>query len=87
MRMIASAAVILIMIAVSEVLNVMLLTAIYGQTRGAELFSSEDGFIQAFATTPTNVFFALFILILYFIFKAFDKRKGKNGETGAKTGR
>jgi hypothetical protein len=83
-RMIVSAAVVLILVAVSEVFNMLLLTVIYGQVGGEELFTSENGLIRGIATTPTNVFFALFILILYFIFRTIDRRKEKNGETGAR---
>ena len=85
-HMIASSVIILIMIAVSEVLNMLLLTGLYGQARGEELFNSSHGLIRGIATTPSNVFFALFILIVYIIFKIIVKRKRKNGEIGAKIG-
>jgi hypothetical protein len=86
MRIIASAALTLILIAVSEVLNMLILTAIYGKAQGEELFTSTNGLIRGVSTTPTNIVFAFFIGILFFIFRAIDRRKIKNGETGAKTG-
>lgn len=86
MRIVASAAVAFIFVAISEVLNMLLLTAIFGQARAEELFASTDGLTRSLYTTPSNIFFALFIIIGYVILKKIDKRKNKDGETGSKTG-
>jgi hypothetical protein len=83
---IASAAVAFILLAVSEVLNMLLLTMIFGQVRGEELFTSKNGLIRSLYTSPSNVFFALFIFIGYLILKVIAKRKKINGSTGTKTG-
>lgn len=83
---IVSAAVAFVLIAISEVLNMLLLVAIYGQARAEELFNSTEGLVRSIHTTPSNISFALLIFIGYLILKKIDKRKKKNGETGAKTG-
>jgi len=84
---IASSAVILILIAFSEVLNIMVLTMMYGKDKAAELFNSPDGLIQSINTLPSTIFYALFILAGYFIIKQYDKRKQKHGNVGKETGK
>jgi len=85
-RTIAFAAVILILVAVSEVLNMLLLTVIYGEAKAAELFNASDGLIKSISATPTNVFLAIFIFIGYLILKKKDKRKIADGEAGKEIG-
>jgi len=85
-RAIVSSAVVLITIAISEVINMLGLIAIYGQSKAESMFTSQDGLIKSISTTPTNLIFALFMLIGYLILKKIDKRKLDNGETGTKTG-
>lgn len=84
---IVSAFVIMILIAVSEVINMVLLTALYGEARAEELFNSRVGIEYSLSGMPSTIFTAIFILIGYFIIKNFDKRKQKNGEAGKETGK
>lgn len=85
-RTIASASGIFILIAVSEVLNMLFLIAIYDRTRAEELFSSKEGLVRGIYTSPTNIFFAILIFLVYLILRTIEKRKKINGEAGKKTG-
>lgn len=85
-RTIVSATVAFVLIAVSEILNMLLLVAAYGQFRAEELFNSKDGLTRSLYATPSNIIFAIFIFIGYLILMKLDKRKRENGETGKKTG-
>lgn len=75
-----------IMIAISEVFNMLLLMVIYGQPKGEELFTSSDGLVKGISTSPTNIFFAVLIFISHLILKWIKKRKTENGKTGTKSG-
>lgn len=85
-RTIAAATVSLILVAVSEVLNMLLLTVIFGKDKAQELFNSNSGLQQSIYTIPSTIFFALLIFIGYFIIKTIDKRKIENGENSTKIG-
>jgi len=85
-RIIASAAVAFVLIAIAEILNMLLLIAIYGQATAEELFNSTDGLVRSIHTTPSNIFFAILIFIGYLILKKIEKRKKKDGEACSKTG-
>ena len=80
-----SSIIIVLLIAISEILNMLLLMMLYGQTRAEELFVSSVGITQSISTIPSTVFFAIFIIIGYFLLKGIDKRKQKNGKTGKET--
>jgi len=85
-RSIISAAVILTLVAISEVLNMVLLIMIYGRTQAEILFTSDNGLTETIYTYPSVIFFAIFIFIGRWILKKYDLRKKKNGETSEKTG-
>ena len=85
-RSVVSSAVILILVAVAEVFNLLLLIAIFGQTQAKELYTSKDGLTQSIYTIPSSVFLAVFVFAGYFILKNMDKRKLENGEAGKTTG-
>ena len=74
---IASSAVILILIAISEVLNILFLSLLYGQEKATQLINSSNGLTQSLGTLPSTVFYALFVFAGYFILKEYDKRKEK----------
>lgn len=84
---IASATGTFILIALSEVLNMLLLSAIFGQNNASAFLNSSNGLIQGFSTIPINLFFGIFIVIVYQILKQFEKRTDQNGKTGTETGR
>ena len=83
---IASAAVILILVAISEVLNMMLLTFLYGQAKAEALFNASNGLTKSLYTIPSTVFLAILIFAGYFILKKIDMRKKNNGKAGKTTG-
>lgn len=85
-RLVVSAVVMTLLIVISELLNMLLLTAMYGQEKAKELFNSSDGWTQVFSTLPSTVFLGLLILAGYFILKSIDKRKNEHGKTGTETG-
>ena len=85
-RAVVCSVIILILIAISEVLNVLLLSAMYGAQQAEALFTSADGLTRAIYSTPSNVFLALLTLACYFVMKAIRKKKGsQNGEADTAT--
>ena len=74
-RAVIASVIILVMIAFSEVLNVLLLTAMYGREPAEKLFTSPDGFTRALYSTPSTIFFALMVVAGYFVMRAVAKRK------------
>lgn len=84
---ISSAVVIMVLIMFAEVLNLLLLTAFVGQDKAEEYFNSSNPVAKVISTSPSTVFFALFIFIGYLILSKIDKnRKGKDGKTGTEAG-
>lgn len=79
---IVSAIITFLLIVFSEVLNMCLLTILYGQAKAEKLFVSNNGLTKGISTSPTNIFFSVFILIGYLILKKIEKRKEQNGKTG-----
>ena len=77
-----SSLIIMILIALSEVLNVWLLTIMYGKEKAEELFMSNVGITKSISSIPSTVFLAIFILIGYFIISYIKRGKKKNGKTG-----
>ena len=79
---VVSAFITMVLIAVSEILNVWLLTMMYGKDKAEELFMSSVGITKAVSIIPSIVFLALFILIGYFIIykgaKIIGKDSGQN---------
>lgn len=83
---IISAAFVLILVAISEVLNMLLLILVYGQPKAEALFNSSNGLTKSLYTSPSNVFFAILVFAGYFILKKINMRKKNNGKTGKTTG-
>jgi hypothetical protein len=73
-RTIVAATVNLILVAVSEVLNMLLLTVFYGKEKAMELFNSSDGLQQSIYTIPSTLFFACLIFAGYMVLKLYKKR-------------
>ena len=85
-RTITASAIILILVAISEVCNMLLLTVLYGETAAMELFNSSQGLTKSIYTIPSTVFLAIFVFAGYLILKKFGKRKISNGEDSKKIG-
>jgi uncharacterized membrane protein len=81
-RAMIASVIILVFTAVSEILNVVLLTVLYGSEQANVLVTSGNELAQAIYTSPSTVFLALFTVAGYFIAKAIDKRKRENGKMG-----
>lgn len=75
MRTIISAVCIFILIAVCELMNMLLLTMVYGQGKAESLFDSKDGLTQSLYSTPSTIFFAAFIAIGFLLLRKIGKRK------------
>lgn len=86
-RITASASVVFILIAISEVFNMLLLTIIFNQQKAVALLNSSDKLIQSISTIPSNIFFLIFIFIGYFVVKKAEKREQSNGKTGTNSGK
>lgn len=87
-RAIISSVIVLILIAFSEVLNVLLLTSLYGREAAERLFTSADGLTRALYSSPSNVFLGLFVVAGYFIMKFVQKKRTvKNGKVCEETGK
>ena len=83
---ITSVIIIAIIVFISEELNLLLLIAIWGQSKTNALLSGTSIMVSVYEI-PSTVIFALVILASYFVLAKIDKnKKVKNGEIGAKTG-
>ena len=86
-KTIISVIIIAIIIVISEELNILLLLAIFGQSKTDELLSGSSVMVSVYEI-PSTVIFAVIILISHLIFVKIDKsKKVKDGEIGAKTGK
>lgn len=79
-KTVISSVIILILIALSELLYVLMMTAIYGREQAEQLFRFSDELTRAFYAIPSNVFLLLFVIAGYFIMKKVNrKRKEQDG--------
>jgi len=85
-KLVASAVAILILIMISEALNIVLLKMIFGMDKTLELLSSNNGLTKSFSTIPSTVFTAIFILAVDMLLKKLERRKKVDGETGSSSG-
>jgi len=86
-KSIISVIVIAILISISEVLNLFLFNAIFGQAEAEQLFNSSSAIIKSISMLPSTIFFAFILLILHFILKIYDKsKKAKDGKASEKIG-
>ena len=85
-RAMIAAIIILVMTAASEILNVLLLTLVYGSEQANQLVTSSNQFSQAIYTMPSTVFLGLITLAGYFMVKAINKGKQANGNNSETTG-
>lgn len=82
-RSVIAAVVVLILSALSELLSVVLLGALYGQEQANQLFFNSDELTRAICSIPSNIFLFLFVLIGYFVIKRLPvKPKDPNAKKG-----
>jgi len=84
-RTIVSTIVAFLLIAFSEVLNLLFLTLLFDQTKATGLIYSNDELTKGISVASSNIFYAVLIFIGYFILKRINKGTNKDGETGEKT--
>jgi len=82
-RIIVSTIITFLMIVISEILGMLLLTAMYGQGYAIGFLNSSNGLIQGLSTIPINIFLGAFVCIGYLVLRQVEKRKGKDGEAGS----
>jgi len=86
-KSIISVIVVAIIIVISEVLNELLLVAIFGQAETKKLFDFGSAVIISVCMLPSTIIFAFILLILYFILLKYDKnKKVKDGKASEKIG-
>ena len=86
-RTILAAAIALLLLAVSEALNMGLLILLYGYEETEQLLLyANSGWQRSLYSFPSILFLALFILLSQRILKKMDGKKAKHGETGETTG-
>lgn len=86
-RAVIASVVVLILSALSELLNVLFLSMLYGQEQADAIFRFSDELTRSVSAIPSNVFLGLFILAGYFIMKATaKKRQDKDGKSSQEVG-
>lgn len=75
-----------VLIAFSEVLNMLLLSVVFGQEKAVEMLNSGNAWIQGLSFVPSNVYFAILIFLTHFVIKKLAKRKVKHGKAGKSAG-
>ncbi|MEA4928825.1 MAG: hypothetical protein VB104_09130 [Candidatus Limiplasma sp.] len=80
-RAVISSVVVLILSALSELLNVLLLSLLYGQEQANQMFRFSDEMTRALCSIPSNVFLFLFALAGYFLLKRFPPKPKREAKT------
>ena len=83
-RAMISPIIILILISVAEMLNLLILSLIYGFDTANLMFKTPNGWEQCMYTWPSTVFLALLLWAAYAVIKAMRKRKPQDGKDGEK---
>lgn len=81
-RLLISSIAILLIIMLSESLNVLLLMMLFGREKMVLLLSDADPLRKCINTIPSTVFTAIFIFAGQALLAKYEKRKVKNGEAG-----
>lgn len=79
-RAMISPIIILILILVAEMLNLLLLSMMYGFETANTMVKVPSGWAQCLYSAPSTVFLALLLLAAYHIIKSMGKRKTKDGK-------
>ncbi len=86
-RLIVSVISIFMFICLSELINELLLFIIFGKIKTQALLNSSSDLTKIISLTPTNIIFAVILLITFIILQKTKSKKEKYGETCEKTGR
>ncbi|MCE5195947.1 MAG: hypothetical protein LLG09_02285 [Negativicutes bacterium] len=85
-KSVVSAVLIMTFVMISEILNMLILYTIYGQSKAEELLNFGSELTQSLVTIPSSIFLALFIVLSHVILTRLEKRKNEHGEANKKTG-
>jgi len=85
-RSVISVVAIIICVMISEMLNMLVLYTIYGQSKAEELLNFGTELTKSVATIPSTIFLGLFIFLAHLVLTKMEKRKNEHGEDGKKTG-
>jgi hypothetical protein len=86
-KLIISVIGVILVITASELLNGILLNVIFGQAKAQELINSSSPLTKSLSFIPSNVVFAVALLVLYMVFSKMGKNKrSRNGKASEKTG-
>jgi len=87
-KSIISVVILAIILMISEVLNLLLFNAIFGQAESEKLFNSSSALIKSVSMLPSTIIFALTLLVIYFLLLIYDKsKKAKDGKASEKIGK
>jgi len=81
-RTIIAPIIILIIISIAEMMNLLLLSMLYGFDTANTMVKTPSGWTQCLYSLPSTVFFALLLFATYWIIKVMRKRKNKDGDVG-----
>lgn len=79
-RAMISPIIILILISVAEMLNLLILSMIYGFEAANMMFKTPNGWAQCLCTWPSTVFLALLLLAAHKVIQSMRKRKIQDGK-------
>lgn len=87
-RAVISSVIVLILTAVSELINALILSAIFGREQADALLRFSDNMTRSLSSAPSTVILAGFIVAAYFITKKIQKQRNlKDGSMGEETGK
>lgn len=81
---VVSSVAILILVVLSEALNITLLKLCFGSDKAAELLLSDNALIKNISITPSTIFLAIFTFAGHLLLTMIEKRKKEHGEAGEK---
>lgn len=83
--LISSSIIIFIIICISEFLNELILNFVFGQTKSQEFLNSSSAVVKSASLIPSNIIFAVIVLIVYFVLFSKRNKKDENGKAGKET--
>ncbi len=77
-----SSVAILILVVISEALNITFLKLLFGYDKAIELLQSDNLLIKNISITPSTIFLAIFAFGGHLVLTTIEKRKKEHGEAG-----
>ena len=85
-RAVISSVIVLILTAISELINALILSSIFGREQADALLRFSDNMTRSLSSAPSTVILAGFIVAAYFITKKIQKQRNlKDGSLGEET--